>query len=323
MFTLPHHVEFLSDRWLAEGRRFLAGEVPKIRERPAPAERLAGRRFSLSGRFTQPPPHMKLPGDVGCVTVHFDGEAFEVTSTFDPTANLVIEGDYQAALTGAQMVGIGAPDASETLRREVAHLYGAEALKVRGGISDPLTLHVLGTLFDHLGRMTVENPDLAHRAARQGLSGKIREMADQGYVIVENAITPEFADEAREAILRTLATHGHSTMNWMLYHGRALERLALNPVLMTLIDASLGRGAVIGSLSAIRRPAGPGFIPIHTDYSHVPEPYPDFAMTGVGVWAFEDWTAESLRSPRCSCRAATGPGATRERPTIPARACRS
>jgi ectoine hydroxylase-related dioxygenase (phytanoyl-CoA dioxygenase family) len=50
---------------------------------------------------------------------------------------------------------------------------------------------------------------------------------------------------------------------------------------------------VIGSLSAIRRGPGPGFIPLHTDYSHVPEPYPEWAMTGVGVWAFEDWTEAS------------------------------
>lgn len=52
-------------------------------------------------------------------------------------------------------------------------------------------------------------------------------------------------------------------------------------------------GAVIGSFSAIRRGPGPGFIPIHTDYAHVPEPYPEFAMTGVGVWALEDWTVAS------------------------------
>jgi ectoine hydroxylase-related dioxygenase (phytanoyl-CoA dioxygenase family) len=82
-------------------------------------------------------------------------------------------------------------------------------------------------------------------------------------------------------------------MNWMLYHGRAFERLAQNPRLMTLIDASLGRGAVIASLSCIRRGPGAGFIPLHTDYAHVPDPYPDFALTGVGVWAFEDWTEAS------------------------------
>jgi ectoine hydroxylase-related dioxygenase (phytanoyl-CoA dioxygenase family) len=76
----------------------------------------------------------------------------------------------------------------------------------------------------------------------------------------------------------------------MLYHGRPFERIVQNPQLMTLIDASLGRGAVIASLSSIRRGPGAGVIPIHTDYSMVPEPYPEFAMTGVGVWALEDWT---------------------------------
>jgi ectoine hydroxylase-related dioxygenase (phytanoyl-CoA dioxygenase family) len=284
MVTLPHHVEFLSDRWLEEARRRLA----------AAAKPLAGLgAFSVSGRFADAPPHLKLPGDVASATIRFDGEAFSVTPEFDPDADLTVEGDYQAALTGAQMVGIAAPGAARTLLKEVAHLYGADALKVKGAVAEPGALEVLAGLFDHLGRMTVENPDLAHRAARQGLAGKIREMEAQGYTIVENAITAEFADEAREAILATLATHGHQTMNWMLYHGRAFERLALNPKLMTLIDASLGRGAVIASLSCIRRGAGAGFIPIHTDYAHVPEPYPDFAMTGVGVWAFEDWTEAS------------------------------
>jgi hypothetical protein len=293
MFTLPHHVEFLSDRWMEEARRFLAGEVPVYRDRPAPGPRLKGRAVSLSARFADAPPHLKPPGELACCTIRSDGAGFEIVRAFDPEAELVLEGDYQAALTGAQMVGIAAPGAIQTLRREVAHIYGADALRVRGAIADPRALEVLGGLFDHLGRMTVENPDLAHRAARQGLSGKIREMEAQGYTIVENAITPQFAEESREAILATLATHGHQTMNWMLYHGRAFERLALNPQLMTLIDASLGRGAVIASLSCIRRGPGAGFIPIHTDYAHVPEPYPDFAMTGVGVWAFEDWTEAS------------------------------
>jgi len=79
----------------------------------------------------------------------------------------------------------------------------------------------------------------------------------------------------------------------MLYHGREFEELAQNPLLMTLIDASLGRGAVIASFSSIRRGPGKGSIPMHTDYAHVPEPYPEFALTGVGVWSLEDWTVAS------------------------------
>jgi len=70
-------------------------------------------------------------------------------------------------------------------------------------------------------------------------------------------------------------------MNWMLYHGREFEQLIQNPLLMTMLDASLGRGAVIASFSCIRKGPGPGVIPMHTDYAHVPEPYPEFSLTGV------------------------------------------
>ena len=177
--------------------------------------------------------------------------------------------------------------------REVTQLYGKDALRMKGRFDDPIAQALLVDLHDHLGRRTVENPDLHHRATRQGLLGHVREMQEQGFTVLERAISDDFADEVREATIQTLASHGVGSLQWMLYHGRPFERLAQHPQLMTLIDASLGRGAVIASLSAIRRGPGPGFIPLHTDYAHVPEPYPEWAMTGVGVWAFEDWTAAS------------------------------
>ena len=76
-------------------------------------------------------------------------------------------------------------------------------------------------------------------------------------------------------------------------HARFLRTSAV--VIMTAVYPGLGvgRGAVIASISSIRRGPGAGTIPIHTDYSMVPEPYPDFALTGVGVWALEDWTEAS------------------------------
>jgi len=144
-----------------------------------------------------------------------------------------------------------------------------------------------------MGRRTVENPDLAHRAEKLGISANVREVEEHGYTVLERAITPGFADALRAATLRALLPHSTYQLQWMLYHGPEFERIAQNPRLMTLIDASLGRGAVIASLSSIRRGPGPGTIPIHTDYSMVPEPYPEFAMTGVGVWAMEDWTVAS------------------------------
>ncbi|MEZ5597096.1 MAG: hypothetical protein R3E84_11995 [Pseudomonadales bacterium] len=98
-----------------------------------------------------------------------------------------------------------------------------------------------------MARRTVENPDLAHRARRLGLLERIREIEANGYTVIERAISPEFADTLRAATLRALLPHNTFQLQWMLYHGTEFERIVQNPLLMTLIDASLGRGAVIAS----------------------------------------------------------------------------
>ncbi len=285
MITLPHHFEFLSDAWMAEARRFLERETARQRDRLVP--------FSIAERFTDAPPHLGFRDGTGAWSAAFDDTGVTVSRDFDADADVVVEGDYQAGLTAAQTIGALAPGAMEAAMREVVHVFGADAIRVRGRLADGATQELLGLLHDHLGRCTVENPDLAHRARRLGIADKVREMEEHGYTVIERAISPEFADEVRQATLQALLPHHHFTLQWMLYHGRAFERVVQNPQLMTLIDASLGRGAVIASLSAIRRGPGPGAIPIHTDYSMVPEPYPDFAMTGVGVWALEDWSTAS------------------------------
>ena len=287
MITLPHHVELLSDAWLAEVRKYLERETEQRKER------LGGRRFSLSERLTHAPPHLKLPGNVAQWSLRYDGVSAVVSRDFDERADVVVEGDYQIALLAAQSVGALAPGVMEKTLREIAHHFGKDAIRSRGMLEEPGARELIALLHDHMARRTVENPDLAHRAERLGIAGKVREVEVQGYTVLERAISPEFADELRDATLRALLPHNTFTLQWMLYQGPEFERIAQHAQLMTLIDASLGRGAVIGSLSSIRRGPGPGQIPLHTDYSMVPEPYPEFAMTGVGVWAFEDWTVAS------------------------------
>lgn len=282
MFTLPHQVEFLGDDWLAEAERFLR------RELAGPAGNAIG-PFSLTERFTDAPPHLGLPDGVAQWSLRWDGTDLRVDRD-DGGTDVVVEGDYQAACTAAQWVGTGSSAAKRRMWREVARLYGKDALRVAGSISDPAALALLDRLHDHLGRRTVENPDLLHRASRQGLLGHIREMDESGFTVLERAVTDDFADEIRESTTAVLDGMGTDSLNWMLYQGRVFELLAQNPALLTLVDASLGRGAVIGSFSAIRRGPGPGTIPLHIDYAHVPEPHPDWAITGVGVWALEDWT---------------------------------
>jgi len=277
-------VEFLSDAWVEEAHRFLQRETA-IRK-----ERLGGKPFSVSERFTDAPPHLKFPGDAAAWTMRYDGAAVGVSRAFDETADVVVEGDYQAALSSAQFVGVLAPGGAEAMWREVRHLFGKDAVRLKGALASDEAASLLGLLHDHLARRTVENPDLAHRARRLGLTGKIREMEDQGYAVVERAISPDFADEARAAIKRAVLPQQGVSMGWMLYQAREIERVTLNPLIMTLIDASLGRMAQLATMAAIIRGPGAGLIDAHTDYVDIPEPYPEFAMSGVSVWAFEDWT---------------------------------
>ncbi|HEY5647043.1 MAG TPA: phytanoyl-CoA dioxygenase family protein [Pseudomonadales bacterium] len=285
MYTLPHHCEFLSERWLDEARSFLQSQT---RRRASALE-----PFSVAIALENAPPHLLFDRDLARCSVRFDGETVAIGRDPLDDADLRIEGDYQAALTAAQSVGALSPGMLSATLAEVAHIYGSDALRVQDRVEHGGSRELLAMLHDHMGRRTVENPDLAHRARRLGITGKLREVEENGYAVIERAITPEFADALRDATLRALLAHDNHQLQWMLYHGPEFERIVQNPQLMTLIDASLGRGAVIASLSSICRGPGPGTIPIHTDYSMVPEPYPDFAMTGVGVWAMEDWTVAS------------------------------
>ena len=281
MITLPGHFEFLSDAWIDEARSWFERNREKL-----------GQPFSVSERFGEAPPHLGLPGNVASWTVRWDGQDLSIARGFDPAADATCEGEYQAALMSAQWVGMLVPGATQAMLREVKAAFGKGAIRFGGDVGEPV-IELMGHFHDHMARRTVENPDLEHRARRLGLTRHIREMEDQGYTVIEKAISDDFADEVRAATLRALVEHQSVSLQWMTYHGREFERLVQNAKLMTLIDASLGRGAVIASISAIRRGPGAGFIPMHTDYSHVPEPYPEFSLTGVGVWALEDWTVES------------------------------
>ena len=285
LITLPHHVEFLSERWLDEAARFWR-ELS-----PARKAKLGGRAFSVSERFTDAPPHLKFAGDVAGWTLRFDGEAASVSRGFDADADLTVEADYQAGLYLAQFVGVLAPGGAEEMWREAAQMSGKDAFRVKGALDEEAS-RLLGLFHDHMARRTVENPDLEHRARRLGLAGKIRDMEEQGFVVLERAITPDFADVLRTAT-RAALTPEQSLLDSWLYLGRPFERLMLNPLLMTLIDASLGRCAQVATTGALLRGPGPGQIDIHTDYTDVPEPYPEYAMSGVAVWALEDWTVAS------------------------------
>jgi len=282
---LPHQCEFLSDAWLAEANTYLQRHAPRLAAGLPP--------FCMAERFVDAPPHLGLPDNIAQWCVRWDGQMLHVGRDLPHDPQVLVTGSYSAGLFMAQIVGALTPDTIGRGLRECRTLYGEEALLSEGALLPDGAHRVLAGCHDHMARKTVENPDLAHRARALGLVRHLREIEEQGYTVIEHAISDAFADEVREVARRAVMAHDGHQLQWMLYHGLEMERLVQNAPLLTLMDASLGRGAVIASISAIVRGPGPGTIPIHTDYSMVPEPYPDFAMTGVGVWALEDWSVAS------------------------------
>ena len=286
LITLPHHAEFLSDRWLEEAQRFW-------RELPPPRKAsLAGRTFSLSERFTDAPPHLKLPADVGGWTLRFDGETASIARGFDEGADLTIEGDYQAALYLAQFVGVAAPGGAEAMWREASTLFGKNAFRIKGALKNDAAGRALANFRDHMARRTVENPDLEHRARRLGLAGKIREMEENGFVVIERAISTDLADELR-ALTRAAMAPDQALLE-LLALPRSAVRTGHPQPETDDADRRLARPLRAGG-HARRAARGPGAgqIDIHTDYTDIPEPYPEYALSGVAVWSLEDWTVAS------------------------------
>jgi ectoine hydroxylase-related dioxygenase (phytanoyl-CoA dioxygenase family) len=66
-----------------------------------------------------------------------------------------------------------------------------------------------------------------------------------------------------------------------------------HPLLRTVVEATLGRGAIIASLAGIHKMPGKGAVPLHVDYTMIPSPFPEYGLTGVAVWALEDWTIDA------------------------------
>jgi ectoine hydroxylase-related dioxygenase (phytanoyl-CoA dioxygenase family) len=293
-------VEFLSDEWIDEARRFLEAAAPDV-------------TFTLCESFTDPP-----PGIDGAWHVRIDRGRVEAGAGEIGGADLHVEGDYQAVLAMAQTVYAAGPDAVARARRELVHRHGADAIRVKGDVPAELQ-GVLGALHDHMAARTIENPHLDHRVERLGLQRQVRELAEQGYTVIERAVSEAMADELREHVEREVRAHHPFTTNGLLLRHRLFEEVALHPLACTAAQSVVGQGMILGAMSGTYKEAGPGLIDIHADYPLVRAPFPEQGLIAVACWALEDWTEDagptwvipgSHRERRNPTRAESRDGAT-------------
>ena len=301
--AVDRRCEFLSAAWLDAARDFLTAEVAA---QPA----LQALRFSLCEAFDDAPPHLaawhaEQAPDAGtgggrvAWYLRVDRGTVQMDVGEEQDVDLHISGDYQQVLAMAQTVYAAGEDAVARARREIAHRSrirggSGDALACRGALpDDPALARLMAGLHDHMAARTVENPDLAHRLARLGLTRQARDLAEHGFCVIERAVTEAFADELRPHVHREVRDHHPLTTNGLMLRHRLFEEVALHPLACAVAQSAVGRGMLLGAMSGTVKGAGRGAIDIHADYPLVSEPYPEYALIAVACWALEDWTVEA------------------------------
>lgn len=309
---LTERVEFLSREWIDSYAKFL-------RERVAQAgSGLDGVTLSFGDTARNAPPHLNWPGNVAGFSARIDGGKVEVTKgPSTGTLDLSNDTDYNSILPIAWAVYGADPSVRARAQREGAYLAGAKKAVSHGKLpTHPLLLKILLDSHNHMALRTVNNPDVASRIESYGLTQNAADLADQGYTVIENAFTADFASELREDALRNHASQPPESGfrgAMLLQRGRLWEEAAVHPWVLTLAEHLLGRGCILGQSDTILKGPGLDTHPgLHSDYAiwGVEYPFPDQCLEATAVWAIDDFTAEN--GPTCLL-----PGSWRKRSQVP------
>jgi ectoine hydroxylase-related dioxygenase (phytanoyl-CoA dioxygenase family) len=130
----------------------------------------------------------------------------------------------------------------------------------------------------------------------------VKEVAELGYTIVENAIEPALLDELSESLERLErffdvqpspnSFEGHHTLrvyNLLAYH-EVWQRVPLHTSVLPIVDRVLDPGCLISSLSSINILPGEIAQPIHADDQLIPIPKPHPPTVCNSMWALTDFT---------------------------------
>lgn len=117
-----------------------------------------------------------------------------------------------------------------------------------------------------------------------------RQLAEEGWTVIENVADPAFNEHLRETILHLSRKGG---ANMLLARDPVFAEAILNPKLQAMAEFSVGRGFLISQVAASVRPEGAGTIGLHADHNWLPAPFPAHNMLLTGCWACDEYTEEA------------------------------
>ncbi|MEO2173276.1 MAG: phytanoyl-CoA dioxygenase family protein [bacterium] len=121
------------------------------------------------------------------------------------------------------------------------------------------------------------------------LEDNCRELAFQGWTVLENVSSDEFNTAFREKIIEICPKGGG---NMLLAKDPVFAEAIMNPKLMAMAEFSVGRGFLISQVAASVRSKGAPAIGLHADNNWLPAPFPVHNMLLTGCWACDEYTRE-------------------------------
>lgn len=141
-----------------------------------------------------------------------------------------------------------------------------------------------------------------HEAADSNTEGGVAEIREQGYTILRGVISADEADAYVEDLTRieselgtapaTNDFEGTATLRVynLLRHGELWQRIPVALPVLPIVDAVLGPGCLISSLSSIRIQSGETAQPIHSDDQVLAVALPEPPVICNTMWALTDFT---------------------------------
>ena len=125
----------------------------------------------------------------------------------------------------------------------------------------------------------------------------------RGYVMLPNLITPEEAAEARQVVLdaaqrdrqtdKIVVQGKKERVYGLIYKHPIFTKMAQHESLLAIVDAIIGKEAILGGFSSHVLHPGAKSMGIHVDYPYwaMPSPFPKYPVLELQViWLMEDFT---------------------------------
>ena len=133
----------------------------------------------------------------------------------------------------------------------------------------------------------VISDDLKPIIEELGLLENCRQLAMEGWTVIEKAADEEFNEGLRSKILELVDGQG---ANMLLTKGDVFPAAVLNPRLMAMAEFSVGRGFLLSQVAASLRSKGSPVIGLHADNNWLPAPFPAHNMLLTACWACDEYS---------------------------------